>query len=84
MFLSVIVKGMFFVVAVTVIWLDIPFDILIQIAGFLLANFGIALFMPAAVYLNFQLPAPYRTRSTVLVGAIASALVLFGKLAGAG
>ncbi len=66
-----------FAVATTIIWLDIPFDTLIQIAGFILANLAIALLMPAAIYLNFMLPPRYRTRPAVLIGALLSAVVLF-------
>ena len=66
-----------FVVAVAIIWLNIPFDILIQVAGFIMANFAIALIMAAAVYLNFKLPSAYRTHPVVLVGALLSMLVLF-------
>ena len=65
-----------FAIATTVIWLDIPFDTLIGIASFLLANLAIALLMPAAIYLNFILPPRYRTRPAVLIGAILSAVVL--------
>lgn len=59
-----------------IIWLNLPFDILIQIAGFILANFSIALIMLAALYLNYQLPDGYRTRSPMLVGAFLSTAVL--------
>ena len=65
-----------FAIATTVIWLDIPFDTLIGIASFLLANLAIALLMPAAIYLNFILPPRYRTRPAVLIGAVVSAVVL--------
>ena len=51
------------------IWLNIPFDILTQIAGFILANFSIALMMLAALYLNAKLPAVYRTRPFMFIGA---------------
>ncbi len=59
-----------------IIWLNIPFDILTQIAGFILANFSIALMMLAAIYLNFKLPSAYRTRPFMLVGSLVSAVVL--------
>ncbi len=59
-----------------IVWLNIPFDILTQIAGFMLANFAIALIMIAAIYLNFKLPRPYRTRPPVLLGALVSAAIL--------
>ena len=89
------VCGYLLVTTFTIVWLDIPFDILTQIAGFVLANLSIALMMAAALYLNFKLPAAYRTRLPMLAGAVLSALVLFafagisgwglaGKLFGAG
>ena len=65
-----------FIAAMVIIWLNIPFDILTQVAGFILANFSIALMMLGALYLNFKLPSPYRTRFPMLIGAIVSAVVL--------
>ena len=64
-------------------------------AGLTLANLATSLMMAAALYLNFRLPAAYRTRLPMLAGAVASALVLFafagisgwglaGKLFGSG
>jgi Mn2+/Fe2+ NRAMP family transporter len=75
-----------FTVAVVIIWLNIPFDILIQIAGFIMANFAIALIMAAAVYLNFKLPPMYRTNGLVLTGAILSVVILavFAAISGWG
>ena len=75
-----------FSVAVIIIWLNIPFDILIQIAGFIMANFAIALIMVAAVYLNFKLPPMYRTNGLVLTGAILSVAILaaFAAISGWG
>ena len=68
------------------VWLDIPFNTLIQIAGFLFANFAIALIMVVALYLNFKLPASYSTRLPVLVGAVLSSgiLVVFAAISGWG
>ena len=90
-----IVCGYLLATTFIVVWLDVPFDILIQVAGFILANLAISLMMAAALYLNFKLPAAYRTRLPMLAGAVASALVLFafagisgrglaGKLFGSG
>jgi hypothetical protein len=75
-----------FTVAVAIIWLNIPFDILIQIAGFIMANFAIALIMAAAVYLNFKLPPAYRTHGLVLAGAMVSMAILavFAAISGWG
>ena len=82
-----------FATTMLIVWNNIPFDILTQIAGFLIANFAIALIMVAALYLNFKLPPAYRTRPSILVGAVVSTVVLLisaaisgwgliGKLAG--
>ena len=73
-----------FISSMVIVWLDIPFDILIQIAGFILANLAIAVIMLAALYLNFKLPPSYRTRPSILIGAIISAgiLVFFAGISG--
>ena len=65
-----------FTAAVVIIWRDIPFDILTQIAGFILANLSIALIMAAALYLNFKLPPMYRTSNYFLIGSVLSAVIL--------
>jgi Mn2+/Fe2+ NRAMP family transporter len=65
-----------FVTTMGLVWSNVQFDILTQIAGFLLANLAIALIIFAAIYLNFKLPPAYRTRTFMLVGAIISALIL--------
>lgn len=58
-------------------WSDLPFDTLVQIASFVLANLAIALAIVAALYLNFQLPPAYRTRLPMLIGGLISAGVLW-------
>jgi Mn2+/Fe2+ NRAMP family transporter len=75
-----------FCTTMIIVWLNIPFDILTHIAGFILANFSIALIMVAALYLNFKLPAAYRTRWPVLSGALVAAviLVIFAVISGQG
>ncbi len=75
-----------FLTTIIIIWLNIPFDILTQIAGFILANFSIALMMLATLYLNFKLPSVYRTRLPMLIGAIVSAgiLIIFAGISGWG
>jgi Mn2+/Fe2+ NRAMP family transporter len=75
-----------FIASMTIIWLNIPFDILTQIAGFLLANFAIPLVMVAALYLNFKLPAAYRVGLPTLIGSVLSTGVLigFGAISGWG
>ncbi len=65
-----------FVFCLVFIWSDIPFDTLVQIASFILANLAIALAMIAALYLNFKLPPAYRTRLPMLIGGVLSAGVL--------
>jgi hypothetical protein len=52
---------------------------LTQIAGFLIANLAIAMMMIAAIFLNFKLPAVYRTRSWITFGAGLSTLVLIAS-----
>jgi hypothetical protein len=75
-----------FTVAMIIVWLNIPFNILIQIAGFIMANLAIAIVILAAMYLNFKLPPAYRTRLPMLVGAIISAgiLIVFAGISGWG
>ncbi len=65
-----------FLTTMVIIWLNIPFDILTQIVGFILANFSIALMMLAVLYLNFKLPTAYRTRPFMLVGSLIPSVVL--------
>ena len=65
-----------FIATMIIVWLNFPFGILTQIAGFILANFSIALMMLAALYLNFKLPVLYRTRLPMLVGGLVSAVIL--------
>ncbi|MBS13823.1 MAG: hypothetical protein CME19_19790 [Gemmatimonadetes bacterium] len=65
-----------FATTMIIVWLNIPFDILTQIAGFLLANLAIPLAMIAALYLNFKLPPRYRVGMVTLIGSILSALLL--------
>ena len=81
-----VVSVYIFIATIILVWLNIPFDILTHIAGFILANFSIALMMLAALYLNFKLPAPYRTHPIMLIGAIVSAgvLIIFAGISGWG
>ena len=77
------IKGLtcLYILATTtvIVWTNVPFDILTQIAGFLIANFTIALIMVAALYLNFVLPAAYRTHPLILGGAVGSSLILLAS-----
>lgn len=52
------------------------FRLLTMITAFLATNLGVAVAMVAALYLNFQLPPAYRTRTWVLIGGYFSAAVL--------
>ena len=68
------------------VWTEVSFDTLIQIASFIISNFALGLVMFAALYLNFQLPPAYRTRWPMLAGCILSAIVLaiFSAISGWG
>ena len=66
-----------FITTMLIVWNNIPFDILTQVAGFLITNIAIALIMAGALYLNFKLPPPYRTHKFVLIGSIISTVILF-------
>lgn len=68
------------------VWTGASFDTLIQIASFLVSNLALALVMFAALYLNFKLPPAYRTRRPILVGGVASAIILsiFAAISGWG
>ena len=63
-----------FVTTSLIIWRELRFDILTQIAG-TLGNFAVSFMMVAALYLNFKLPCPYRTNRVMLIGGIISALI---------
>ncbi len=75
-----------FVSTAAFVWTAASFDMLIQIASFLVSNLALALVMFAALYLNFKLPPAYRTRLPVLVGGVASAVILsiFAAISGWG
>jgi len=59
-----------------IVWSDLQFDMLIHVVAFLTTNMAIAIAMLAALYLNFQLPPAYRTRWWMLVGGVASVILL--------
>lgn len=65
-----------FVATLILVWSDVSFVVLTQVTAFLLAGAGIALVAVAAIYLNFLLPPPYRTRWWMLAGALASAFLI--------
>ncbi len=64
------------VVASPVIWLNLEFDLLIQIAGFFLANLAVAAAAIAAFYLNHKLPPAYRVHGVTFAFALASTVIL--------
>ena len=65
-----------FIVATILVWGDVSFDVLSQVSGFLNGNLGVALAMLAGLYLNFKLPRAYRTHPLMLIGAVATAVIL--------
>ncbi len=65
-----------FTFSTLLVWSGLPFNLLIHITGFIACNLALALVMFAALYLNFKLPKAYRTRWPMLLGAMASAVVL--------
>ena len=81
-----LICGYLFITTAIIIWSNVPFHILTQIAGFLIANLAIGMMMVAALYLNFKLPSVYRTRLPMLIGAVVSAgiLIVFAGISGWG
>jgi hypothetical protein len=65
-----------FAAAVGLCWTEVGFTTLTNVVAFLATNAGVALAMLAALYLNFQLPPPYRTRSWMLVACVIAAVIL--------
>jgi Mn2+/Fe2+ NRAMP family transporter len=65
-----------FATAVPLVWVNVTFATLTAIVSFLATTAGVALAMLAALYLNFQLPPLYRTRSWMLVAGVATAVIL--------
>ena len=64
----------FFVSTFIVIWTDLKFDILTQIAG-TLGNFAVSFIMVLALRLNSKLPHSYRTHRVMWIGGFISALI---------
>jgi Mn2+/Fe2+ NRAMP family transporter len=62
--------------AVPLVWINVNFADLVNIVSFLATTGGVALAMLAALYLDFQLPARYRTRKWMLAAGFLSALIL--------
>jgi Mn2+/Fe2+ NRAMP family transporter len=68
----------------TLIWTGARFELMTEAVGFITNGAGVALMMLAALYLDFRLPAPYRTRRWVFWMAVASAVVLVAMSATSG
>ncbi|MCH2114672.1 MAG: Nramp family divalent metal transporter [Pirellulales bacterium] len=68
--------GYVLLATLAVLWSDWDFHLLTLIVAFLATNLGVTLAMVAALYLNFQLPSPYRTRWWMLTGGVLSAILL--------
>ncbi|MDP7304757.1 MAG: Nramp family divalent metal transporter [Pirellulaceae bacterium] len=64
------------VVAGPVIWCNLEFETLTQIAGFFLANLAVAAAAIAAFYLNHKLPRAYRVHGVTFAFALVSTLIL--------
>ncbi len=65
-----------FVEVNVVIWANLKFEILTQIAGFFLVNLPVAGAGAAALYLNHKLPPAYRTHCAVFLCTLVSTVIL--------
>ena len=74
--IRLLIAAAIFVESSAVIWLDLKFDLLIQVAGFFLSNLAVAAVAVASFYLNHKLPPAYRVRKLVFVGAVLSTVIL--------
>lgn len=81
-----LICGYLLVSSTVVICAELEFETMVQIAGFISANFAVALMMFAALYLNYKLPRAYRAGWPMLVGGVVSAIVLavFSTISGWG
>ncbi|MFV2067090.1 MAG: Nramp family divalent metal transporter [Pirellulales bacterium] len=59
-----------------VIWCDLEFDVVTQIAGFFICNFAIAATAVAAFYLNHTLPRSYRVNGLLFACVVAATAIL--------
>ncbi len=84
--MRLVICAYLFCFTTALVWSGVSFNLLTQIAGFIVCNFGLALVMLAALYLNFKLPPAYRTCRPMLVGGILSAvaLLVFATISGWG
>ncbi|HMO87096.1 MAG TPA: hypothetical protein PKC18_19475, partial [Lacipirellulaceae bacterium] len=65
-----------FLGAAAVIWSDWNFDLMTHVVNFLATTLSVALAMLAGLWLNAQLPRPYRTRPWMLAAGGLSAAIL--------
>jgi hypothetical protein len=65
-----------FISAGLLIWSDLNFDFMTLLVAFLATNLAVAIAMVAALYLDLQLPAKYRTRSWIFASGVMSAAIL--------
>jgi Mn2+/Fe2+ NRAMP family transporter len=65
-----------FLEAGAVIWCDLEFSLLTQVAGFVLSNLAVAAIAVAAFYLNHKLPPAYRVRGLTFACALMSTAIL--------
>jgi hypothetical protein len=68
--------GYVFAAAMALSWTDVNFTTMTNVVAFLANNGGVTLAMLAALYLNFQLPALYRTRWWMLAACTLAAVIL--------
>jgi len=59
-----------------VIWCELEFDVVTQIAGFFICNFAIAATALAAFYLNHALPRSYRVRGLLFACVVAATTIM--------
>lgn len=63
--------------ATVVLWSGADFNLLTLVVAFLATNLGVAIAIVTGLWLNFQLPAAYRTSGWVLVGGVCSAAAMW-------
>lgn len=74
--MMLIINIWIFTLSTVLIWSNVPFDILTSIAGFILANVGVAVMAVGVIWLNSKLPKAYRTSPFMLAGAVVSTVIL--------
>ena len=74
--LQSIIVVWFFVTSIAWTWSGVTFDLMTQICAFLTASLGLFVVFSCVLYFNFTLPRRYRPSWWVLVGGVASAVIL--------